>query len=98
MDEVKIFGEGLSQDFDLYIHLKPNDHDLASIFVHERGVVSISSVEEFDARDDIVIAPEALITALIPVSITTHITRGPVNGQAVLISRSYYRNERYLAA
>ena len=98
MDEVKIFGEGLSQDFDLNIHLKPNDHDLASIFVHERGVVSISSVEEFDARHDIVIAPEALITALIPVSITTHITRGPINGQAVLISRSYYRNERYLAA
>ena len=39
--------------------------------------MSISSVEEFDARDDILIAPECLIAALIPVSITTHITKGP---------------------
>ena len=34
-------------------------------------------MEEFDARDDILIAPECLIAALIPVSITTHITKGP---------------------
>ena len=88
MDEYNIFAKALQNDFRL--NIVKGKVSLAKLFVEEQKIVHIAKVASFYNNYEIVIAPASLATSLIAVSIETHILRGPINGEIVLIQRKYY--------
>ena len=88
MDEYNIFAEALQHDFRL--NIVKGKVSLAKLFVDEQKIVHIARVASFNINNEILIAPASLATSLIAVSIETHILRGPINGEIVLIQRKFY--------
>ena len=89
VDEYDIFAKALQNDFRLNI-VKGKEISLAKLFVQTQKIVRIAKVASFNNNYEIMIAPASLATSLIAVSIETHILRGPINGEVVLIPRKYY--------
>lgn len=88
LDEYNLFGKGLAEDF--YIAVQLHVYSLKHMF-SKQDFVTISSTQEFNSEHEIIIAPATLIGDLVSLSIFTHITRGPIDGECVLISRKHYK-------
>jgi hypothetical protein len=88
IDEYEVFGQALAEDFNIKIDTYA--HSLEQMLALERFAI-IKEIGQFSIRNNITIAPSQLIISLLPLSIETHITRGPINSKCVLISRKYYK-------
>ena len=89
-DEFQIFFKGLSMDFHLPQNFNLNAHSLVEMVGTDSDLIVITSAKEFANKHAFVVAPESLAIQLIPLTIYTHILRGPIDGAVILISRSLY--------
>ena len=89
-DEFQIFLKGLSVDFQLPNTFNLKAHSLVEMIGKDSDLIVITSAKEFANKHAFVVAPESLAIQLIPLTIYTHILRGPIDGAVILISRSLY--------
>ena len=50
----------------------------------------VTSVKDFVSKYAFVVAPVSLAIELIPLTMYTHILRGPIDGAVILISKTLY--------
>ena len=89
-DEFEIFFKGLSVDFKLPNTFNLNAHSLVEMIGKENDLIVITRAKEFVSKYAFVVAPVSLAIELIPLTMYTHILRGPIDGAVILISKTLY--------